>query len=49
MTGLGAVGGGLLGLGVGQGKDRLLATGVSTILGAAIINHFGTTFDTVTQ
>ena len=49
MTGLGAVGGGLLGQGVGQGKGRLLATGVGTILGAAIGNHVGTTFDSVTH
>ena len=49
MTGLGAVGGGLLGQGVGQGKGRLLATGVGTILGAAVGNHVGTTFDSVTH
>ena len=49
MTGLGAVGGGLLGQGVGQGRGRLLATGVGTILGAAVGNHVGKTFDAVTQ
>lgn len=49
MTGLGAVGGGLLGQGVGDGRGRLLATGVGTILGAAIGNHVGTTFDSVTH
>ena len=49
MTGLGAVGGGLLGQGVGQGKGRILATGVGTILAAAVGNHVGTTFDSVTH
>ena len=49
MTGLGAVGGGLLNQGVGQGKGRLLATGLGTILGAALGNYVGTTLETVTD
>ncbi len=49
MTGLGAVSGGLLGQGVGQGKGRLLATGAGTILAAAVGSHVGTTFDSLTH
>lgn len=44
-TGLGAVGGGLLGSQIGGGSGRLVATGVGAVLGGLIGNEIGASLD----
>lgn len=44
-TGLGAVGGGLLGSQIGGGSGRLVATGVGAVLGGLLGNEIGSSLD----
>ena len=48
-TGIGAIGGGILGHHVGQGRGKTIATIAGTILGSALGNHVGSVFDGVTH
>lgn len=48
-TGIGAIGGGILGHHVGQGRGKTIATIAGTILGSALGNHVGGVFDGVSH